>query len=104
MSEAALTKRGGELVEAGASKRARVDTAEEGTLQALQAGTVPRTSSLDAPTMQLTGHSDAVFSLKFSASGAHLASGGRDHNVQLWKVHGECKARQSALRCGTSAC
>jgi len=64
---------------------------EQGVLAALTAGKVPRTSSLDAPTMLLTGHSDAVLSLKFSGKGAHVASGSRDHTVLLWNVHGDCK-------------
>lgn len=43
--------------------------------------------------MLLTGHGDAVLSLKFSPDGEHLASGSRDHSVFLWNVRGDCKAR-----------
>lgn len=80
------------------SKRQRTDgdaqlalaTGESRALAALAAGGVPRTSSLDAPTMLLTGHADAVTSVKFSPDGAHLVSGSLDKSVLLWSVRGEC--------------
>ena len=65
-------------------------------LAGLAAGSVPRTSSLDSPTMLLTGHSDAVYSVKFAPNGAHLASASRDKTVSLWNVRGDCQVRACA--------
>uniref|UniRef100_M4BWC5 Uncharacterized protein n=1 Tax=Hyaloperonospora arabidopsidis (strain Emoy2) TaxID=559515 RepID=M4BWC5_HYAAE len=50
-----------------------------------------RTSKLLAPTMLLSGHSAAVYSLKFSPSGQHLASSSFDRSILLWNVYGECR-------------
>ncbi|CAH0480222.1 unnamed protein product [Peronospora belbahrii] len=50
-----------------------------------------RTSGLMASTMLLTGHSAAVYSLKFSPSGQHLASSSFDRSILLWDVYGECR-------------
>lgn len=50
-----------------------------------------RSSGLQAPTMLLSGHSAAVYSLKFSPSGQHLASGSFDRTILLWDVYGECR-------------
>jgi WD40 repeat protein len=99
---------GGELV----SKRARVDALEEetgralvpagapqsseGTKRARGGGGVPRTSSLAAPTMRLTGHVGEVFAAAFSSpssdggGGVLLASAGFDRSVLLWRASGEC--------------
>ena len=84
-----------------AAKRARVDDGSavvvsraQESLAVASAGNVHRTSSLSAPTMLLTGHGDAVMSLKFSPSGQALASGSRDKSVNLWNVWGDCKVRQ----------
>ncbi|KAK8806978.1 hypothetical protein WA158_003737 [Blastocystis sp. Blastoise] len=52
---------------------------------------IPRTSSLPAPTMLLTGHTDAVYTLKFSPEGQHLATGGADKQILLWDVYGDCQ-------------
>ncbi|CAH0493998.1 unnamed protein product [Peronospora farinosa] len=49
-----------------------------------------RTSGLMAPTMLLSGHSAAVYSLKFSPSGQHLASSSFDRSILLWNVYGDC--------------
>uniref|UniRef100_A0A7S1SP09 Anaphase-promoting complex subunit 4 WD40 domain-containing protein n=1 Tax=Tetraselmis chuii TaxID=63592 RepID=A0A7S1SP09_9CHLO len=49
-----------------------------------------RTSSLDAPIMQLSGHDGAVFSMKFNPRGDVVASGSFDKFVYLWNVRGEC--------------
>jgi WD40 repeat protein len=61
-------------------------------------GGVPRTSSLAAPTMRLTGHVGEVFAAAFSSSNDDggddysvlLASGGYDRSVLLWRASGEC--------------
>lgn len=77
------------------AKRQRVDSgaADSRALLAVQTDSVPRTSSLDAPTMLLTGHGDAVTSCKFSPSGNVLASGSTDKTVSLWNVRGDCQVR-----------
>lgn len=85
------------------AKRARVDDGgsqlalsqqqKAQTLAAAGAAEVPRTSSLQAPTMLLSGHADAVLSVKFAPDGKSLASGSRDKNVYLWNVQGDCKVR-----------
>ncbi|CAI5738364.1 unnamed protein product [Peronospora destructor] len=49
-----------------------------------------RTSRLMAPTMLLSGHNAAVYSLKFSPSGQHLASSSFDRSILLWNVYGDC--------------
>ena len=41
----------------------------------------PRTSSLQAPIMLLTGHQAAVYTLKFNPSGSTLASGSFDKDI-----------------------
>lgn len=51
---------------------------------------IERTSNLHAPTMLLTGHGAAVYSVKFDPSGQNLASGSFDKTVLLWNVYGEC--------------
>jgi Prp8 binding protein len=87
------------------SKRQRVDgdqqqlalASDSRALAGLAAGAV-RTSSLDAPTMLLTGHADAVLSVKFSPDGAHLASGAADKGLLLWNVRGDCQARVVLMR------
>mmetsp|Transcript_1341 Transcript_1341/g.2170 ORF Transcript_1341/g.2170 Transcript_1341/m.2170 type:complete len:355 (+) Transcript_1341:82-1146(+) len=50
-----------------------------------------RTSNLAAPTMLLTGHEGAVYSICFDSSGQHLASGSMDNNIFLWNTYGECE-------------
>eukprot|EP00467_Chlorarachnion_reptans_P020287 CAMPEP_0114520420 /NCGR_PEP_ID=MMETSP0109-20121206/19566_1 /TAXON_ID=29199 /ORGANISM="Chlorarachnion reptans, Strain CCCM449" /LENGTH=362 /DNA_ID=CAMNT_0001701303 /DNA_START=44 /DNA_END=1132 /DNA_ORIENTATION=- len=54
-------------------------------------GVLPRTSTLDAPTMLLTGHSGPVYACKFDCTGKILASGGQDKLLFLWKVEGKCE-------------
>lgn len=34
---------------------------------------------------------DAVFSVRFSPDGQHLATAGMDSNIFLWDVYGECE-------------
>eukprot|EP01114_Cavostelium_apophysatum_P008884 TRINITY_DN2181_c0_g1_i1.p1 TRINITY_DN2181_c0_g1~~TRINITY_DN2181_c0_g1_i1.p1 ORF type:complete len:359 (+),score=77.79 TRINITY_DN2181_c0_g1_i1:118-1194(+) len=51
---------------------------------------VERTSSLQAPIMLLSGHKAEVFSVEFSPSGKHIASGSFDKTIYLWNTYGEC--------------
>jgi hypothetical protein len=52
---------------------------------------VKRTSNLQAPTMQLTGHAGEVTSLCFSPDGTVLASGSYDRTILFWRTFGECE-------------
>ncbi|KAI9025926.1 WD40-repeat-containing domain protein [Phycomyces nitens] len=54
-------------------------------------GTVRRTSSLDAPVMQLSGHQGEIFACKFDPSGEHIASASFDRQILLWNTYGESK-------------
>ncbi|KDO31632.1 hypothetical protein SPRG_03552 [Saprolegnia parasitica CBS 223.65] len=49
-----------------------------------------RTSDLLAPTMLLSGHSAAVYSMAFSPNGKSVASASFDKSIFLWNVYGEC--------------
>lgn len=49
-----------------------------------------RTSSLNHPTMKLTGHKGSVYSLAFSPDGECLASGSFDMTCCLWSASGSC--------------
>uniref|UniRef100_A0A7S0S261 Anaphase-promoting complex subunit 4 WD40 domain-containing protein n=1 Tax=Chlamydomonas leiostraca TaxID=1034604 RepID=A0A7S0S261_9CHLO len=51
---------------------------------------IKRTSNLQAPTMQLTGHAGEVYSIRFSPDGKNLASSSFDKDIFLWHVYGEC--------------
>ncbi len=42
---------------------------------------MPRTSGLQAPVMELTGHSGEVFSAKFNPEGNYIASGSMDRTI-----------------------
>ena len=44
-----------------------------------------RTSALHAPTMLLSGHEGAVYSIAFDPSGQHLASASYDRNICKYK-------------------
>ncbi|GBE61527.1 u5 snRNP-specific 40 kDa protein, putative [Babesia ovata] len=50
-----------------------------------------RTSGLKAPILLLTGHEGEVYCLEFSSDGQLLASGGKDKNIFLFEVYGECR-------------
>ncbi|KAF2232916.1 wd40 repeat-containing protein [Viridothelium virens] len=52
---------------------------------------VPRTSGLQAPVMELSGHSGEVFAARFDPTGQHIASGSMDRNIQLWKTYSDCE-------------
>ena len=85
------------------AKKARTDDSASTALVAAQpgAGTLivadnanaapPRTSTLQAATMKLTGHGAAVFAARFNATGGLLASGGADKLLFLWEVADECR-------------
>ncbi|KAJ9646365.1 hypothetical protein H2199_002414 [Coniosporium tulheliwenetii] len=61
-------------------------TARNGAL--IQA--VPRTSGLQAPIMELAGHSGEVFAARFDPTGQHIASGSMDRSILLWRTYGQC--------------
>ncbi|RLN86581.1 hypothetical protein BBJ28_00006853 [Nothophytophthora sp. Chile5] len=74
------------------AKRSRVTEIVPADPQVVPARTLgDRTSGLLAPTMLLSGHSAAVYSLKFSPSGQHVASSSFDRSILLWDVYGECR-------------
>mmetsp|Transcript_12010 Transcript_12010/g.12069 ORF Transcript_12010/g.12069 Transcript_12010/m.12069 type:complete len:359 (-) Transcript_12010:115-1191(-) len=50
-----------------------------------------RVSGLQAPTMLLTGHESAIYSIDFDPSGQHIASASFDRQILLWDVYGDCK-------------
>ncbi|KAI9682175.1 MAG: hypothetical protein M1817_000229 [Caeruleum heppii] len=52
---------------------------------------IPRTSGLQAPIMELTGHSGEVFATRFDPTGQHIASGSMDRSILLWKTYGPCE-------------
>ncbi|OQS02139.1 WD domain-containing protein [Thraustotheca clavata] len=49
-----------------------------------------RTSNLQAPTMLLTGHGAAVYSMAFSPTGKTAATASFDRSILLWNVYGDC--------------
>ncbi|KAI9835471.1 MAG: hypothetical protein M1819_002389 [Sarea resinae] len=52
---------------------------------------VPRTSGLQAPIMELTGHSGEAFAARFDPTGQHIASGSMDRSIMLWRTYDECE-------------
>ena len=57
----------------------------------IEDGQILRTTSLQAPIMELTGHSGEVFAVRFEKSGQHIASGSMDRSILLWNTYGECE-------------
>ncbi|KAL5604257.1 hypothetical protein BROUX41_002235 [Berkeleyomyces rouxiae] len=53
--------------------------------------TAPRTSGLQAPVMQLSGHTGEIFAASFDPNGNYIASAGMDRNIFLWRTYGECE-------------
>ncbi|KAI0390450.1 WD40 repeat-like protein [Xylariaceae sp. FL0594] len=53
--------------------------------------TTLRTSNLEAPVMELTGHSGEIFAAKFDPTGHLIASGSMDRSILLWRASGECE-------------
>lgn len=45
---------------------------------------VPRTSGLQAPVMELTGHSGEVFVARFNPEGNYIASGSMDRSISKY--------------------
>lgn len=52
---------------------------------------VTRTSGLQAPILELTGHAGEVFATRFDPSGQHIASGSMDRTIMLWNTYGQCE-------------
>ncbi|KAI0407567.1 WD40 repeat-like protein [Xylaria palmicola] len=52
---------------------------------------VVRTSNLEAPLMELSGHSGEIFSAKFDPIGNLIASGSMDRSILLWNSSGACE-------------
>ncbi|KKZ65897.1 hypothetical protein EMCG_08402 [[Emmonsia] crescens] len=44
---------------------------------------IPRTSGLEAPIMELTGHSGEIFATRFDPTGQNIASGSMDRSINL---------------------
>jgi Prp8 binding protein len=47
----------------------------------------PRTSGLQAPVMELTGHSGEVFCAKFDPNGNYIASGSMDRSISEFAIN-----------------
>ncbi|KAE8145193.1 WD40-repeat-containing domain protein [Aspergillus avenaceus] len=75
--------------DAGLNSNAAVvkSSLQDGTL--VQA--VPRTSGLEAPIMELTGHSGEIFTVRFDPTAQHIASGSMDRSILLWNTYGQCE-------------
>ncbi|KAG5289932.1 U5 snRNP-specific protein [Histoplasma ohiense] len=52
---------------------------------------IPRTSGLEAPIMELTGHSGEIFATRFDPTGQNIASGSMDRSIMLWRTYGQCE-------------
>lgn len=50
-----------------------------------------RTSSLQAPVMELSGHTGEIFAARFDPNGNYIASGSMDRSIMLWRVYGDCE-------------
>lgn len=74
----------------GDERGAQIVVAEKKSGELIMA-TNNRTSALQAPTMLLQGHQDALFSAKFNHDGSIVASGGKDKLIFLWNTYGDCE-------------
>lgn len=83
-----ISKRKSEGEEGNDDKRLRVET--QAALAIVEKQNIARSSTLLAPTMLLTGHQAAVYTLKFDPTGLQLASAGADRSIFLWDTRGEC--------------
>ncbi|KAI5843998.1 WD40-repeat-containing domain protein [Morchella snyderi] len=83
-----LVKRTKTPVTEGASTAVSVVGSSAGNGALIQA--VPRTSALQAPIMELTGHSKEVFAVRFDPTGQNIASGSADRSILIWKTYGDC--------------
>ncbi|XP_041361654.1 U5 small nuclear ribonucleoprotein 40 kDa protein-like [Gigantopelta aegis] len=70
--------------------RTEIALATNGQTAVMETGP-PRTSSLNAPIMLLTGHEGDIFTSKFSPDGQIIASAGFDRLIFFWTVYGECE-------------
>ncbi|KAH8887826.1 WD40 repeat-like protein [Thozetella sp. PMI_491] len=68
----------------------RALTRSDGTGSGALVQAQPRTSSLQAPVMELSGHAGEIFSAKFDPSGNMIASGSMDRSILLWRTYGDC--------------
>lgn len=84
-----ISKRKGDGEGESQEKRLRVET--QAALAIVEKQGIVRSSTLLAPTMLLTGHQAAIYSLKFDPSGLALASAGADRAIFLWDTRGECR-------------
>ncbi|QPG98239.1 hypothetical protein C2857_007407 [Epichloe festucae Fl1] len=50
-----------------------------------------RTSGLQAPVMELSGHTGEIFTAKFDPTGNLIASGSMDRSIMLWRTYGDCE-------------
>ncbi|KAK7206144.1 WD repeat-containing protein [Myxozyma melibiosi] len=50
--------------------------------------TVQRTSNIQAPIIQLSGHTGEVYACRFDDSGEIIASGSQDRTILLWNTYG----------------
>ena len=78
------SKHGAEDALVALPKRAKneiVQHAGSRTSQAIVAQGPPRTSSLQAPIMQLSGHQGDVYSAKFNPAGSIIASASFDRQI-----------------------
>ncbi|KAK1762599.1 Pre-mRNA-splicing factor cwf17 [Phialemonium atrogriseum] len=84
---------GGQLVvkrqNLGTSRALTRSSAAGGSGALVQAA--PRTSSLQAPVMELSGHTGEIFSARFDPSGNLIASGSMDRTIMLWRTYGDCE-------------
>lgn len=83
-----ISKRKGDGGDENDEKRLRVET--QAALALVEKQNIMRSSTLLAPTMLLTGHQAAVYTLKFDPTGLQLASAGADRAIFLWDTRGEC--------------
>ncbi|TMS18318.1 U5 small nuclear ribonucleoprotein 40 kDa protein [Larimichthys crocea] len=74
-----------------AVKRPRTELVAAAQSQQLVAMGPPRSSSLQAPIMLMSGHEGEVYCCKFHPNGATLASSGFDRLILMWNVYGDCE-------------
>lgn len=73
----------------GSSRALAVRHGANGSNALIQAE--PRTSALQAPVMELSGHSGEIFAAKFDPTGNLIASGSMDRTIMLWRTYGDCE-------------
>ncbi|KAL2193309.1 WD40-repeat-containing domain protein [Corynascus similis CBS 632.67] len=71
------------------SSRALTRPGASGSGALIQAA--PRTSALQAPLMELSGHTGEIFAAKFDPTGNLIASGSMDRTIMLWRTYGDCE-------------